>query len=122
MNLLKDSSDWLEGMRTKYTTREIVYKRDGVSVALLASVGKTVFSISRDQGGFERYESRDYLILASDLILDGTETLPQRGDLILEDNHVYEVLVPGNEPCFRYSDLYRKSLRIHTKLVGRCPA
>jgi hypothetical protein len=31
---------------------------------------------------------------------------------------VYEVLAPGGEPPWRYSDPYRRTLRIHTKHVG----
>ena len=30
----------------------------------------------------------------------------------------YEVLAPGKEPCLRYSDPFRKTLRIHTKQVS----
>jgi len=31
---------------------------------------------------------------------------------------IYEVMAPGNEPPWRYSDPYRRTLRIHTKLIG----
>jgi hypothetical protein len=68
-----------------------------------------------------RHESRDFLLLAADLVLDGTSTLPQRGDRIYESQgdqtYVYEVTAPAKEPCWRYSDPYRKTLRIHTKQV-----
>ena len=30
----------------------------------------------------------------------------------------YEVMAPGNDPCWRWSDDYRRTLRIHTKLIG----
>lgn len=66
-----------------------------------------------------RVESRDYLITTADLMLDGSATLPQRGDCIRETQgslvFVYEVMAPGNEPPWRYSDPYRRALRIHTK-------
>jgi len=32
---------------------------------------------------------------------------------------IYEVMSPGNEPHFRWSDTYRQTLRIHTKHVGQ---
>ena len=48
-------------------------------------------------------------------------TVPQRGDRVRETQgatvFVYEVTAPGKEPCWRYSDAYRKTLRIHTKQI-----
>ena len=45
--------------------------------------------------------------------------MPQRGDRIRETQgqqvFVYEVTAPGKEPVWRYSDPYRKTLRVHTK-------
>ena len=62
-----------------------------------------------------------FLILAAELILDSKQVLPQRGDRIRETQggvtFVYEVTAPGKEPCWRYSDPYRKTLRIHSKQV-----
>jgi hypothetical protein len=31
---------------------------------------------------------------------------------------IYEVMAPGKEPAWRWSDVFRKVLRIHTKQVG----
>ncbi|MBE3123763.1 MAG: hypothetical protein IMZ65_03080, partial [Planctomycetes bacterium] len=49
-------------------------------------------------------------------------TLPERGDRIREPQDgktfVYEVMAPGKEPHYRFSDLYRRTLRIHTKQVA----
>ena len=46
---------------------------------------------------------------------------PQAGDKIAEvlgaELVIYEVMAPGREPCWRYSDPYRITLRIHTKQV-----
>jgi len=54
------------------------------------------------------------LVLADDLVLDAVTTLPERGDVIEEPagtiTLLYEVMAPGNEPCWRYSDAYRQSL------------
>jgi hypothetical protein len=48
--------------------------------------------------------------------------LPERGDAIREQQdgkvYVYEVMAPGKEACWRWSDPYRQTLRIHTKQVG----
>ena len=69
-----------------------------------------------------RTESRDFLVLAADLVLAGKAELPRAGDRIRETDggqiFLYEVMAPGGEPPWRYSDPYRRALRIHTKFVG----
>ncbi len=63
----------------------------------------------------------DFLVRTEDLVLAEELTLPERGDRVREVGggkvFVYEVMAPGKEPHFRYSDPYRKTLRIHTKQV-----
>ena len=57
-------------------------------------------------------------------------TLPKAGDRIKEasgegrgsTSYIYEVLAPETEPAYRFSDPYRRTLRIHTKQVGTEPA
>ena len=121
-DLLREGSDWLEEMRTRFLARTVTYVRGSQTVDLPASVGKTVFRIDKGYGVSERTESRDFLVLTCDLGFSGAQVLPQRGDRVREVQgtqvFVYEVMAPGNEPHYRYSDAYRKTLRIHTKLVG----
>jgi hypothetical protein len=122
MDLLQRGSAWLQRQRTKHLTRQVVYARGAISVQVAATVGKTVFHLDKGYGVQERIESRDYLILAVDLLLGGVPILPKAGEQVREIEggkvFVYEILAPGNEPCWRYSDLYRVTLRIHTKLVA----
>lgn len=120
-NLLEQGSDWLESMRHRHAAMEVRYVRESEGVFLRATVGRTVFEVENGRGVLERTESRDFLVLAKDLILGGHPTLPERGDKVRETKdgtvYVYEVMAPGKEPHFRYSDPYRKTLRIHTKHV-----
>ena len=120
-DLLQRGSDWLEEKRTQHASRFIAYVRGAQSVELSATVGRTTFEVDDGYGVLVRHESRDFLLLAADLVLDAGQTLPQRGDRIREMQGpqvvVYEVTAPGSEPCWRYSDPYRKTLRIHTKEV-----
>ena len=120
-DLLEWASNWLEERRTQHTTRTVTYKRGPDSVAVAASIGRTEFEVDDGFGVLQKTESRDFLVLTADLILAGTTVLPERGDRIEETlgatTHVYEVMAPGNGPPWRYSDPYRKTLRIHTKLV-----
>lgn len=119
-DLLQRASDWLEDQRTRHATRLVIYQRGAAQIEVQATIGKTVFEIDGGAGILEKTESRDYLILAADLVLDDELTLPNRGDRIQETEgkvFVYEVMSPGRQPHYRYSDPYRKTLRIHTKHV-----
>jgi hypothetical protein len=125
MDLLQRASDWLERKRTQFAARMVRYERDDSQVDVLATIGKTVFETTGEYGVVERTESRDFLVLAADLILDGQVLLPERGDRLCETQgtttFVYEVMAPGREPHWRYSDPYRTTLRIHTKQTDTEP-
>ena len=120
-DLLEQSSVWLDGQRVRHLSRSVTYVRGSDSVELDAAVGKTVFEVDNGTAVLEKFESRDFLVRAGDLVLDGQRALPERGDRVRETVagtvYVYEVMAPGREPCWRYSDPYRRALRIHTKLV-----
>ena len=120
-DLLERSSAWLEDQRARRMTRPVLYVRGGQTVEVPATIGETIFRIDGGAGAMLRTESRDYLITAADLVLGGSAVLPQRGDRIRETQgtqvFVYEVASPGDEPLWRWSDPYRRTLRIHTKQV-----
>jgi len=118
-DLIKNAMAWLEAQRREHLAISVIYRRGEGAVELPATVGKTVFKVSDDYGRFQYIESRDYLIHAADLVLNGQTVLPQSGDEITENGFVYEVMAPNGEPEWRYSDSYRQCLRIHTKLTGR---
>jgi hypothetical protein len=120
-DLLQQASAWLEEKRTQHAAQTVCYVRGGQSVELPATVGKTTFEVDDGYGVLVRHESRDFLVLAADLLLGDGLTEPQRGDRVHETQngmvYVYEVTAPGKEPCWRYSDAYRKTFRIHTKQI-----
>lgn len=101
---------------------EIIYARGAVSVDLTAGRGRSSFDVLQGDV-LVHLESRDFLIEAAELVLDGALTLPVRGDRITETDELgatltYEVLEPGGEPPWRYSDEYRLQFRVHTKLIA----
>ena len=118
-DLLEQSSEWLTGMNRQHRARTVTYVRGEQSVEITATVGKTVFRVDKGYGLFEHVESRDYLVAVEDFA-DFAE--PERGDqvkdLLNEKTEIFEVMAPGGEPHFRWSDPYRRTLRIHTKHVG----
>lgn len=103
-------------------TRIVTYHRGEDSVEWPATLGRTTFEQVDEYGVVYRTESRDFIGQTAGLVLGGTQTLPHVGDTIREtvgsEVFVYEVMAPGQEPHYRYSDAYRQALRIHTKYVG----
>lgn len=122
VDLLQTGSDWLADQLKTHASRVVVYRRGVDEVTVQATIGRTLFEVDNGFGIVERTESRDFLVPAADLVLAGSPALPERGDRIRETQgtttFVYEVMAPGKEPHWRYSDPYRRTLRIHTKHVA----
>jgi len=125
--MIASGVDWLETQRRAHMTRTVTYWRGAASVSVPATIGRTIFSVDKGAGFFERIEARDYLIAAADIILGGVAVTPARGDQIVESRgaegplpgvtYVYEVMAPANEPHWRWSDRSHAVRRIHTNLV-----
>jgi hypothetical protein len=121
-NLFRTVSSWLEAKRTAIATSDVTYRRGDRSVCVPATIGRTEYQQDDGYGIITKAESRDFLILAADLILDGMLVLPEVGDRIDEmqcdKTFTYEVLpIGGQQTQYRYSDPFRQTLRIHTKLI-----
>lgn len=95
----------------------VVYTRGSSRVTLRAAIGQNVFAVDSGYDVFEKYEGKDFIIRTSDLRLDGAATTPQSGDRIDHDGNHYEVMAPGGEPAWRYSDRFHRMVRIHAKLI-----
>jgi hypothetical protein len=121
-DLLEQGAAWLDRQRSRHLTRTVTYLRGTERVDLPATIGQTTFVQADEYGAIRRSESRDYLISTADLVLAGAAAQPKAGDRIREtvgeQVFLYEVLAPGGEPPWRYSDPHRRTLRIHTKFVG----
>lgn len=121
-DMLERGSAWLEGQRKQHATREVTYRRGANGVVVQATIGRTLFEQEDGTGATVRQQVRDYLIDTEDLVLAGSPTLPAKGDRIEEVDatwkYTYEVLPLGGEQHWRYSDPYRQTLRIHTKLIA----
>ena len=121
-DLLQSGAAWLDRVRRANLAHTVTYLRGDQSVDVPATVGRTDFEAVDAYGAVERTESRDFLILAADLVLSGAAVLPEPGDRIREvqngKTYVYEVMAPAKEPCWKWSDPYRRTLRIHTKEVA----
>lgn len=120
-DLLTQGSELIDRTRRAHLSRTVVYRRGDDSVEVAATIGSTAFERADEYSVVHRIESRDFLIATEDLVLDGLTVLPKPGDRITETGstsvHEYEVMAPGGEPAWRYSDPQRLTLRIHTKFV-----
>jgi hypothetical protein len=124
-NLLDHGSAFLNDQRHRHLSRTVLYRRGAEEKEVQATIGKTEFEQADDAGLIHRVESRDFLIRTTDLDLGTGPTLPRAGDQVRETSgsqvFVYEVNAPGGaggQPPFRYSDPYRRVLRVHTKHIG----
>ena len=122
-DLLRTGSDWLAEMLKEHASRPVVYRRGADEVPVQATIGRTLLKLDDGYGGVRmEWTDRDFLIHAADLVLGGHPTLPERGDVIREtqggEGFIFEVMAPGKEPAWRWSDVFRKVLRVHAKLVG----
>jgi hypothetical protein len=110
----------------KHASREVVYQRGPDTVTVQATIGRTLLKLDDGFGGvLLQWTDRDFLIPSAMLVIGGQPILPERGDLIHEvqdsTEYTYEVLAPGSEPPWKWSDLYRSLLRIHTKQIRTQP-
>jgi hypothetical protein len=117
-DLLGQAAAWLGDMRTAHLSHPVTYCRGSDTVEVAATVGRTVFDIEDGYGAVERFESRDFLISAGELVLGGRPVEPKPGDRIADSGKTYEAMAPGKAPCWRWSDPFRRTLRIHTKHVA----
>lgn len=121
-DLLEQGASWLDDQRHAHMARPVVYERGAAQLELSATIGRTEFEQADEAGLIHRTESRDFLVRAAELDLGDGPTFPKAGDRLREtvgpSVFVYEVNAPGGQPPWRFSDPYRKALRIHTKLIG----
>jgi len=124
-DLLQRGQVWLAEKLQQYSSRPVTYVRGSLSVVVPATLGISRFEQTDAHGLRTISEVSDYLIPTHLLVLDGTATLPERGDLIRDTYgdtvHVFEVVAVGNEPPFRFADPYRTLLRIHVREIDTEP-
>lgn len=118
-DVLRNAAIWLERMRTTHATTPITYRTADFDLeAVPATVGKTDFQVEGRSEVWQQFEARDFLLLAADLVHGGEFVEPQAGHQIIEaDGTTFEVMAPAGEPVWQWSDPYRQTARIHTKLV-----
>lgn len=94
-----------------------IYRHGADSVEIKSMHPQQRDDVSDEQGGVVTSRSRDFIFLAADLILNGIEQKPQRGDRIEWNGSVYEVLPVNGDVMFEYSGGETYQIIVHTQEV-----
>lgn len=120
-DILQTACSALQAVRHGSLSQTVTYRRGEATIEIAATIGRTIFEVDDGQGVIVQVESRDWLVRVSDLVLGwpGVATEPKPGDRVEATSgatvRVYEVTAMAGEKCWRYSDPYRETFRIHTK-------
>jgi len=122
-DLLRQGSQWLAGVLKQHASSPVTYRRpptddeeEPLELEIAATLGKT------DYEKLDQYSlpvgatATDFLVSAADLA--GTFGEPLSGDRIVFDGAVFEVLDLPGQGCWRWSDGFGNTMRIHTKRIG----
>ena len=118
-DMLSAGAAWLADQFAASASLTVAYKRGANSSQFVATIGKSMFESSGQNGVTEQWESRDYIVKTADLPYGE----PLRGDMIVEDiggvSVFYEVAAPRGVPLFHYGDAFQHLVRVHTKRADR---
>ena len=118
-DMLSDGAAWMADQLAASASLTCAYKRGANSSQFVATIGKSMFESSGQNGVTEQWESRDYIVKTADLPYGE----PLRGDVIVEDiggvSVFYEVTAPRGVPLFHYGDAFQNLVRVHTKRSDR---
>lgn len=120
-NLLKRAAEFLQDKAETHMSEEVVYSRPGVgTVTVQAVVGETEYKLDNGEDFIDRIIRYDYTIRRTALVINGSQIMPERNDVIqhtLDDGTVYtgRVLGEGGVPHFQDADGFGVAYRIHTK-------
>lgn len=114
---------WLTDQLQAHVAQPIIYARGNEVIEFCATFGRKLFQLQDIDGGIRmQWSDRDFIFPATSLDFGGGPVLPRRGDTVTVDlgdgtGIVYEVAAPGGEQPYRWSDPFKKSLRVHAKQV-----
>jgi hypothetical protein len=111
-DLLRAGIAWLGQQRVAHCSSQVTYQRPPNSYTVNATYGKTSVEVADESGMVVVAKVWDFLIQANELSFD-----PEPGDIIEADGRQHEVMNLNGE-CWRWSDPYRTTYRIHTKDTG----
>lgn len=117
-SIFKRGAEFLSEKRHADASVSITYKRGSDSVTISATPGRADDDLSEVSGYTLDADRVDWIIRRADLVLDGSATDPQEGDIVELVNgsktQTYEVRRDQLGEVFRFCDEFRTDLRFHT--------
>ena len=94
----------------------ITYRRGTSSVSVTAIREQSSFERIDGESGTEmEYKMLDWVILKGCIVLNGTESEPQHGDVITDaSGSTYELLPGIDATAWQYNDQHKLAYRIHS--------
>lgn len=115
-DLLQQGTRWLEQQREAHLSSPVIYVRGSHEAEFMATYGRTDFETDDETGLRVQGHVTDFLICAG--FFTPVFGHPEPGDQIRAGSRVYEVMDISAQGCWRWSDPYRVTLRIHSRDVG----
>lgn len=120
-NVLQDGAAWLGGQLKDHVGLSVVYQRGTSTVSITATASLHRYEVVDAEGFGITMLSRDYIVQAADLIINGSEVSPRPGDRIVETirsvSQTYEVMAIGQMKEYEPLDTDGVLLKIHTKRI-----
>ncbi len=118
MSMLQTGVAWLQGQRKQSLSQPGMYQRGAAQIPnLMATPGETVFTLATEETIRLAENQVDWIVTASDLVIDGAVTLPQTGDSYTTGGMTYEVMQPDGVSQPYRLDPTGQQLRIFTKRI-----
>lgn len=116
MGFFSNAQSWISPALETAAGETINYYRGTKRIAVTAVRGSSEFTEFETTGEI-RAQSRtfDWLIATDQLVIDGFEVRPERGDqLELADGTRYDVAAATGSSPWEWSDAYKTHFRVHT--------
>jgi hypothetical protein len=121
-NLLQDGVTWLGGKLKDHAGVSVTYQRGTDSVSITATPTLHEYQVVDDEGFGIMMLSRDYLVHAADLVLNGSAISPRSGDRVIETidgvSQTFELMPLGQLHEYQPADPDGTLLILHTKKVA----
>ncbi len=116
-NFLRNARQWLNDTLQESSGYDIAYQRGSSSVSITALIGGGSLGQVDGNGYQIAFMTTDFIISSQDLVINGQETEPQRGDVITCEGIEYIVVSDqeGEKP-FRRSGHTKDFYRVMTKI------
>ncbi len=120
-DMLRDGVAWLRDQLKASVAHDVTYTRTGTgSVTIAATIGQQQYrTVDPDDGRSILFRSdRDFIVDPTLLTIASVAITPAEGDRITDGTETFEVCPINGEPCYRPSDGFGKTIRIHTMKVA----